>query len=218
MQSFTKNIKTNWKNIIDDFFKNKENFEKELNDLYSHKIIYPPKTEIFNCFNFFNIEETKVVIIGQDPYHNPEEAMGLAFSVRKNIRTPSSLRNIFKELKNDLNIERNNNDLTDWAMQGILLLNAYLTVEENLPLSHSKIGWLDFTKYIIRKLDDVNKDVIYIIMGNFTKSFKKEIKNSKYIIETVHPSGLSANRGFFGSKIFSKCNLYLQQLGKKIDW
>lgn len=219
MQSYTNNIKTNWKVIIDEYFLNVRNFEDKLNYIYSSKIVYPQKNEIFNCFNFFNIEDTKVVIIGQDPYHNPGEAMGLSFSVRNGIKTPSSLRNIFRELKNDLDIDRSNTDLTDWSAQGVLLLNAYLTVEENNPLSHSKIGWLDFTRYIIKELDNKNKNVVYILMGNFAKTFKNYIKNSKYIIETVHPSGLSANRGFFGSKIFSRCNNYLQKANiKKINW
>lgn len=219
MQSFIDNIKTNWKEIIISYFKNNNQLLDIINNLYTNKIIYPPKNEIFNCFNFFNIEETKVVIIGQDPYHNIGEAMGLSFSVKNGVKTPSSLRNIFKELESDLNINRTNTDLTDWANQGVLLLNAYLTVEENSPLSHSKIGWMEFTKYIIKKLDESNKNVVYILMGNFAKSFKQLIKNSKFIIETVHPSGLSANRGFFGCKLFSRCNAYMQQIGKeKINW
>lgn len=219
MQSLTKNINTNWKEVIEIFFKNNYRLIDFLDNEYANKNIYPSREEIFQCFNFFNIEDTKVVILGQDPYHNKGEAMGLSFSVRNNIKTPSSLRNIFKELKSDLNINKDENDLTSWAYQGVLLLNAYLTVEENKPLSHSKKGWLEFTKYIINILDNANSNVVYILMGNFAKSFKNEIKNSKFIIETTHPSGLSANRGFFGSKIFSRCNQYLKELGLiEIKW
>ena len=216
----TSYIKTDWREIVENYiFNYLPLLDVQLSNEYANKIIFPKKEDIFKCFNYFNIKDTKVVILGQDPYHNYNEAMGLSFSVYNDVKIPSSLKNIFKELNNDLNIKRNNSDLSDWAIQGILLLNSTLTVELNKPNSHRWLKWDKLTDYIISYLDKNVENVIFILMGNFAKQKKKLINNSKYIIETVHPSGLSASKGFFGSKIFSRTNKILEELNKdKIKW
>lgn len=186
---------------------------------YQLKTVFPKQTDIFKAFNLTSFNDTKVVILGQDPYHGVDEAHGLAFSVYENVKTPPSLLNIFKELYSDVGIKRVNSDLSDWAKQGVLLLNSILTVEKDKPLSHSLLGWEKFTDCVIKKLSD-RGGVIFVLWGSFARS-KKVLISSKtnYIIESTHPSPLSCYRGFFGSKPFSKVNLILNKNGlSEIDW
>ncbi len=216
----TSNITTDWKPVIEDYLKNNlPNLEENIIKEYQNKLVFPEFENIFKCFSFFNIKDTKVVLLGQDPYHNYGEAMGLSFSVNQGVKIPSSLRNMFKELKTDLGIDRTNTDLTDWAQQGVLLLNTFLTVLLNEPKAHAKLGWEQLTDYIIQYVDQNVPGVIFILMGNDAKKKMSLIKNSKNIIATVHPSGLSASRGFYGSKIYSRTNELLKQQNKKeIKW
>ncbi len=184
------------------------------------KKIYPPGSLIFNAFNSSPFSETKVIILGQDPYHNPGEAMGLSFSVPKGVRVPPSLRNIYKELKDDLGITPpQHGDLTKWAEQGVLLLNAMLTVEHKSAGSHRKIGWQDFTNAVIRKLSEERDGLVFMLWGGFARKKKELIDRDKHLVlEAAHPSPL-AGGAYFGSRHFSKANEYLQQQGKEpIDW
>lgn len=179
------------------------------------KTIYPPAKDLFNAFRLTDFKDIKVVILGQDPYHGEKEAMGLSFSVRRGVRTPPSLRNIFKELKDDLKIERTDTDLSDWARQGVFLLNTVLTVEKDKANSHKDIGWEIFTDYVIKQINDKLNNVVFILWGKQARDKKRLITNpSHYIIESAHPSPLSAYNGFFGSKPFSKTNNYLIAHGK----
>ncbi len=174
------------------------------------KTIYPPAKDLFNAFKLTDFNDIKVVILGQDPYHGEKEAMGLSFSVRRGVRTPPSLRNIFKELKDDLKIEREDTDLSDWARQGVFLLNTVLTVEKDKANSHKDIGWEIFTDFVIKQINDKLNNVVFILWGRQARDKKRLITNpSHYIIESAHPSPLSAYNGFFGSKPFSKTNDYL---------
>ncbi len=173
--------------------------------------IYPPKELIHN----YKIKNPKVVILGQDPYHQPGQANGLAFSVNLGVKLPPTLRNIFKELRNDLDIKRTCGDLSDWKEQGIMLLNTSLTVEEGKPGSHIK-KWKDFTTNLIQELGK-NQEIIWILWGNHAKSFKPFIRG--HIIESSHPSPLGARHSFFGSKPFSRTNQLLENMNKeKIKW
>lgn len=205
-------LNNNWNNILSSEYK-KEYFTKIINFIdceYQNKIIFPEKENIFKALSLTNFDNIKVVIIGQDPYHGVGEAQGLAFSVPENIKMLPSLRNIFKELNSDLGIKRVKSDLTDWAKQGVLLLNTILTVEKDKPLSHKNIGWELFTDEIIKRIDLLDKPIVFVLWGASARLKKVLIKNEKHlIIESVHPSPLSANRGFFGSKPFSKINNYL---------
>lgn len=200
-----------------DYFKNLGIFVKKE---YSHNTIFPPYENIFDALRFTDYDEVKVVILGQDPYHGLGEAHGLSFSVKENISMPPSLQNILKELENDIGIKRTKSDLTDWAKQGVLLLNSIMTVEKDKPLSHKDKGWEIFTDNIIRYLNDREKPVIFVLWGSFARSKKSIITNKRhYIIESVHPSPLSAYRGFFGSKPFSKINYILEKNNmEKIKW
>lgn len=199
------------------YFKNLGNFVK---NEYKNKTIYPEYKNIFNALKYTDYDEIKVVILGQDPYHGPKEAHGLSFSVQKDVKRPPSLNNIFKELYNDLGIKREKNDLTDWAKQGVFLINAILTVVEDAPLSHKGKGWETFTDNLIKLLNQRAKPIVFILWGSYARSKKKLITNpNHYIIESVHPSPLSASRGFFGSKPFSKTNNFLVTKGlKPINW
>lgn len=173
------------------------------------KTIYPSANDLFNAFKLTDFKDIKVVILGQDPYHGEKEAMGLSFSVRRGVRTPPSLRNIFKELKDDLNITRTDTDLSDWAKQGVFLLNTVLTVEKDKANSHKEIGWEIFTDYVISQIDEKLDNVVFILWGRQARDKKKIMSNkNNYIIESAHPSPLSAYHGFFGSKPFSKTNNY----------
>ena len=200
-----------------DYFKKLGIFVK---NEYKTKTVFPPYENIFDALRFTDYNDVKVVILGQDPYHGLGEAHGLSFSVHNGVKTPPSLLNIFKELKNDLGISRNETDLTDWAKQGVLLLNSIMTVEMDKPLSHKNKGWEIFTDNIIRYLNERDNPVIFILWGNFARGKKSLITNSRHkIIESAHPSPLSASRGFFGSKPFSQANNYLKAFGQKeIDW
>ena len=161
-----------------------------------------------------------MVILGQDPYHGENEANGLSFSVNEGIKLPPSLKNIYKELYDDLGITKTTGDLTSWANQGVLLLNSVLTVLKDTPTSHSKIGWQEYTDAIIRKLNEREKTIVFILWGNYARSKKNLITNKRhYIIESPHPSPFSANSGFFGSRPFSKTNEFLKKNNiKEIEW
>ena len=214
------NIKKDWKEIIKEYdLSDIENFlNEELEKLNGEVEIFPPKHLIFNCFNFFNIKDTKLVILGQDPYINTGEAMGLCFSVPDGIKVPPSLKNIYKEMEDDLGITVNKDcgDLTHWAEQGVLLLNTALTVQQYKSNSHKKI-WKNFTDYIIKKVSEENENIVFILWGRYAQSKKKLIDCEKHLVlEATHPSPLGANKGgFFGCKHFSKCNKYLRKNGKK---
>ncbi len=184
------------------------------------KTIFPPAQDLFNAFKLTDFKDIKVVILGQDPYHGEKEAMGLSFSVRRGVRTPPSLRNIFKELYDDLGIERIDTDLSDWARQGVFLLNTVLTVEKDKANSHKDIGWEIFTDFVIKQINDKLDNVVFILWGRQARDKKRMITNPKhYVIESAHPSPLSAYNGFFGSKPFSKANEYLKKSNKKeINW
>ena len=184
------------------------------------KTIYPPGSLIFNAFEQTPFENVKVVILGQDPYHNPNEAMGLSFSVPKQVRIPPSLRNIYKELHSDLEVPiATHGDLTNWAKQGVFLLNAMLTVQKNQPRSHQKIGWQNFTDAVIKTISAQRSNVVFMLWGGFAKKKKVLIDDQKHLIlEAAHPSPL-AGGAFFGSKHFSKANTYLAGQGKDtVDW
>ena len=187
---------------------------------YATKRCFPEYKNIFNALRYTDYDEVKVVILGQDPYHGIGEAHGLSFSVQEGCKRPPSLDNIFKELESDLHIHRENNDLTDWAKQGVLLLNSIMSVQMNRPLSHHNHGWEMFTDAIISKLNEREKPVIFVFWGSYARSKKVLITNPQHkIIESVHPSPLSAYRGFFGSRPFSKINRYLKEIGEKeIQW
>ena len=166
------------------------------------------------------LKDVKVLLLGQDPYHGPNQAHGLSFSVNDEVDRPPSLNNIIKELKEDLGIVKTNNNLTSWANEGVLLLNAILTVEMSKPLSHKDYGWTIFTDEIIKKLNEREEPIIFILWGSFARSKKEFITNNRhFIIESAHPSPLSASRGFFGSRPFSRTNQILKNMGKQeINW
>ena len=193
-----------------------------LNFKESGKIIYPKNNEIFNAINLTDFEKTKVIIIGQDPYHGPGQAHGLSFSVKDGVRPPPSLMNIFKEIESDLSIkvEKENGNLTRWAKQGVLLLNSLLTVEKGKPLSHKELGWETLTDKIIEVLNLNKKDLVFILWGSHARSKKYLIsQNENLIIESAHPSPLSAHRGFIGSKPFSRTNDFLIKSNMRpINW
>ncbi len=182
---------------------------------YSQKKCFPEGKNIFRAFDSTPFDDVKVVILGQDPYHTPGAAMWLSFSVPNGSKAQPSLRNIFKELESDLWITRTETDLTDWAEQGVLLLNAVLTVEQGIPASHQGKGWENFTDATIRILSEKREGIVFILWGNFAISKKSLIDSSKHhIITSPHPSPFSAYNGFFGSKPFSKTNMYLESHGK----
>lgn len=207
-----------WNKIFEsDEFKK---FFKTIENEYEKKIIYPDKEDVFNAFKLTKYNDVSVVIIGQDPYHGENEAMGLSFSVNENVKIPPSLRNIYKELKNDLGIEKTSGNLTSWAKNGVLLLNSVLTVEKDLASSHKNLGWEKYTDEVIKLLNEKETPVVFILWGNFAKNKKVFITNKKHlIIESVHPSPLSASRGFFGTKPFSKTNEFLEKNNmQSINW
>ena len=216
-------IEKSWKERL------KEEFEKEyfkkLTDFirseYSSKTVYPPASLIFNAFEHTSFDKVEVVIIGQDPYHGPNQAMGLSFSVPKGQRNPPSLQNIYKEIKTDLDRDSiTNGDLTEWANQGVFLLNAVLTVESGKAASHQGKGWEIFTDAVIKKLSDERENLVFILWGSYAQKKGLVIDSSKhFIIKSAHPSPLSAHNGFFGSKPFSKANEFLKSVKKKeIKW
>lgn len=200
------------------YFKELINF---IDEEYRNKTIYPKKSEIFNAFVHTSYKDTKVVILGQDPYHGPNQAEGLSFSVKNCVRKPPSLQNIFKEMETDLGIPfPDNNSLIPWSQEGVLLLNTVLTVEQSHPASHKDKGWEIFTDEVIKLLNEKETPIVFILWGNFARSKKKLITNPKhYVIESAHPSPFSAHNGFFGSRPFSKTNQFLRSQGiKEINW
>lgn len=216
-------IGNDWDIVLKDVFKTQQ-YKELINRVeleYINNIVYPKKGDIYRALKLTPYNKVKVVIIGQDPYHGENEADGLAFSVSKVTKLPPSLKNIYKELNNDLNLEvSSNGDLSCWAAEGVLLLNSVLTVKKDTPASHKNIGWEYFTDFIIEKLNQKEESIAFILWGNFARSKKELITNSKHlVIESVHPSPLSASRGFFGSKPFSKTNNFLTNNGiKPIDF
>ena len=196
-------------------------FYKVVEQEYATKIIFPPKDNIFEALKLTSYENTRVVIVGQDPYHGEGEAHGLSFSVQKGVKVPPSLQNIYKELYDDLGIPpKSDGDLTNWAKSGVLLLNAVLTVVKDTPASHRKLGWERLTDYIIKQLNEKDETVVFILWGNFAKEKASLITNPKHLIlSSPHPSPFAARYGFFGSKPFSKTNDFLRSKGlKEIDW
>jgi len=217
-------IEQSWKDVLQPEF-DKPYFEQIAAFLKTEKqagkTIYPAGKDIFNAFNTTPFDEVKLVILGQDPYHNPGQAHGLSFSVPVGVAAPPSLVNMFKEIETDLGIPRpNHGNLEKWAKQGVLLLNASLTVELNQPMSHSKIGWHDFTNSVIRILSEKKDKLVFLLWGGFAKS-KLELIDSKkhYVLTAAHPSPLSAYNGFYGCRHFSKANKWLEEQGlSPIDW
>ena len=216
-------IGNKWDLILKDEFK-KEYFENLMNFVkneYKEKTIYPKQNEVFNAFRYTDFDQVKVVILGQDPYHGPNQAEGLSFSVKDEVLKPPSLQNIFKELESDLGIPfPEHNSLKNWAKQGVMLLNAVLTVEEHKPTSHKEKGWETFTDDVIKIINQKETPVVFILWGSYARNKKSLITNKKHlIIESAHPSPFSARNGFFGSKPFSRTNKFLKDNGiKEIDW
>lgn len=219
-------LEPSWKKHLAPEFE--KSYFKELGQFvraaYQSKTVYPPPKDIFRAFELTPFDAVKVVILGQDPYHGPKQANGLAFAVHEGVRTPPSLQNIFKELESDLEREVDRSasrrtDLTRWAKQGVLLLNATLTVEAGKPASHQAKGWELFTDAAIKALNDEREHLVFILWGNYAKQKGAHIDSSKHcIIESAHPSPFSADR-FFGTRPFSKANAYLVQHGlAPIEW
>jgi len=216
-------IGNNWDELLKeeyekDYFKDLLEFIKKE---YKEKTIYPKQNEVFNAFRYTDFSNLKVVILGQDPYHGPNQAEGLSFSVSNEVIKPPSLKNIFKELESDLEIPfPEANSLKPWARQGVLLLNAVLTVEEHKPTSHKDKGWETFTDDVIKIINEKEKPVVFILWGAYARAKKELITNPIHlVIESAHPSPFSARNGFFGSKPFSRTNEFLKKNGiKEIDW
>ncbi|MBQ0042976.1 MAG: uracil-DNA glycosylase [Lachnospiraceae bacterium] len=193
----------------------------KVKDEYSKHLVFPPSDDIFNAFHLTPLADVKVVILGQDPYHNVGQAHGLCFSVKPDVDIPPSLVNIYKELHDDLGCKiPNNGYLVKWAKQGVLLLNTVLTVQAHTPQSHKGIGWEEFTDAAIRILNKQDKPIVFILWGAPAQRKKKMLDNPMHLVlEAPHPSPLSAYRGFFGSKPFSKTNQFLSEHGQTpIDW
>lgn len=183
---------------------------------YNTTKCFPPKNQIFRAIELTPFEEVEVVIIGQDPYHNDFQANGLCFSVSDQVTAPPSLKNIFKELEEDLGLKKTSNELDSWAKQGVLLLNATLTVRAHSPNSHKDLGWEKFTDFIIKEISDKKENVVFVLWGAFAQKKEELIDSSKhFILKSAHPSPFSVHRGFFGSKPFSKINDYLLSKNKK---
>ena len=215
-------IGNDWDIVLKDIFESEKfrNLIIRVNEEYKKNTCFPIKQEVFNAIKLTPYSNVKVVIVGQDPYHGVGEAHGLSFSVLCQ-KLPPSLKNIYKELYDDLGIKPSTSgNLTCWAKEGVLLLNAVLTVKKDMPASHKDIGWQDFTDEIIKRIEKKDDVIVYILWGNFARSKKYLITNPKhYIIESSHPSPFSARNGFFGSKPFSKCNKILINNGlTQIDW
>lgn len=218
-------LDASWKNGLSEFLLSPKMDELKdflVQEKKADKIIYPPSSLIFNALNTTPLANVKVVILGQDPYHGPNQAHGLSFSVQKGVAIPPSLRNIFHELNTDLGVVKPiHGDLTRWAEQGVLLLNAVLTVEAGQPTSHQKRGWEDFTDHVIDVLNEQRDHVVFILWGAYAQRKGQRIDQNKHLVlKAAHPSPLAANRGgFFGCKVFSKSNNYLKQNGiEPINW
>jgi uracil-DNA glycosylase len=216
-------LKNDWAPILQDEFS--KPYYLQLREFlkyeYSNFIVYPDMYDIFNALHYTSFSDVKVVILGQDPYHGPNQAHGLSFSVKPGVPHPPSLRNIFQELQNDLGYPiPKSGSLVPWTRQGVLLLNTVLTVRAGQAHSHKGKGWEIFTDRVIESLNEKPDPVVYILWGSAAQSKQKLIDTTKhYIVKSPHPSPLSAHRGFFGSKPFSKTNAYLRMIGKtEIDW
>lgn len=216
-------LKNNWKYVLNEEFEKEyyKNLRSFLVEEYRTRTIYPNMYDIFNALHYTDYDDVKVVILGQDPYHGPNQAHGLSFSVKPGVKAPPSLMNIYKELHTDLDCYiPNNGYLKKWADQGVLLLNTVLTVRQGEANSHKNKGWEHFTDAVISAINNREKPVVFILWGNNAISKKKLITNPIHkIIQSVHPSPLSANRGFFGSKPFSQANDFLKSIEQEpIDW
>lgn len=216
-------IESSWKEVLKDEFD--KDYFRRLTDFvkneYSSNTVYPPAGLIFNAFNLCPFSNLRVVIIGQDPYHGPGQAHGLCFSVKNGVEYPPSLINIFKEIELDLGFPRPlSGDLTRWAGQGVLLLNAILTVRAHQAGSHQKKGWEEFTDSVISIINRQKSNVVFLLWGAYAQKKGENIDRTKHLVlESVHPSPLSASRGFFGNHHFSRCNTYLKEKGLAIvDW
>ena len=216
-------IGNNWDNVLSEEFEKSYFVEtlKKVDEEYRTRTIYPPQRCVFNALKYTDFDDVKVVILGQDPYHGKGQAHGLCFSVQSGVEPPPSLKNIFKEIAQDVGgVEPNNGYLVPWAKQGVLLLNTVLTVREGSPQSHKNIGWTQFTDAVIKKLSDLKEGIVFLLWGRNAIDKKGLIDSKKHFILTApHPSPLSAYNGFFGCKHFSKCNEILTKQGKMpINW
>ena len=223
MTTMTVNIEESWEEKLGEEFE-KEYFKelaKKVREAYMAGSVYPPPKQVFNAFELCPFDQVRVVILGQDPYHGAGQAHGLSFSVQDGVRTPPSLQNIYKEIKSDLGIEiPDSGNLERWAKQGVLLLNASLTVAANQANSHENWGWHNFTDAVIKKISDEKEHVVFLLWGRYARSKASLIDWEKHLIqEAPHPSPLSAHNGFFGCKHFSQTNDYLKEHGlKPIKW
>lgn len=216
-------LKNDWAPLLEEEFEKTyyQQLRKQLQTEYQTKVIYPDQQDIFNALHYTSYKDTKVVIIGQDPYHGPGQAHGLSFSVKPGVKIPPSLRNIYKELQEDVGCSiPNHGYLVEWAKQGVLMLNAVLTVQAGNANSHKGLGWELFTNRVIEILNQRETPVIFILWGNFAQQKQQLITSSHhFIIKSPHPSPLSSHNGFFGSRPFSKSNMHLREIGsKEIVW
>ncbi len=216
---------SDWKNLFSKIHSKDyaDSLKRFLDAEYQLNVVYPPRDMVFQAFKFTSPKDLKVVIIGQDPYHNPGQAMGMSFSVPRGMPLPPSLVNIYKEIQNDMKITMNfeNGDLTPWALQGVLLLNAYLTVRAGVPLSHKRPEYEKFISDVLDYLESLDQPIVYMLWGGFAKKYEKKIHNPKHLIlKAAHPSPLSANQGgWFNQHLFSKCNNFLNENDlKEINW
>lgn len=216
-------LKNDWVDVVGEEFEKPyyQELRRFLVDEYNNQVIYPDRYDIYSALHLTSYEETKVVILGQDPYHGPGQAHGLSFSVKPGVQIPPSLKNIYRELADDLGCKiPNHGFLEEWAKQGVLLLNTVLTVRERKPNSHKGKGWEQFTDQVIRALNERERPVVFILWGRHAQNKKTLItRDHHYIIESAHPSPLSARYGFFGSRPFSKTNQFLRSIGsEEINW
>lgn len=221
--SSSSNLHPGWQRRLDNVFK--QPYMRKLRaflvaEKRKGKTIYPPSKLTFNALNLTPFDKVKLIILGQDPYHNPGQAHGLCFSVPEKVEKPPSLRNIFKELAADVGVDRTRTDLSDWGEQGVLLLNSVLTVEAHKAASHANQGWEQFTGFIINLLAREHNDLAFILWGSYAKRKAEHIDRRKhFVVESAHPSPLSAEKGFFGSRPFSQVNAFFQAVGKEpIAW
>lgn len=216
-------IEASWKKILESEFEKEyfKNLSIKIREEYLSSTVYPPPKLVFNAFTHCPFENVKVVILGQDPYHGKGQAMGLAFSVPDDVPIPRSLKNIYREISDDVGVKPlHSGNLERWADQGVLLLNATLTVRAGLPGSHQGIGWEQFTDAVIQKISEEKEHVVFLLWGNYARSKKSLIDASKHLVlECSHPSPFSVERGFFGSRHFSKTNAYLEKHSRPpINW
>ncbi len=213
-----------WKTVLQNVMVSQDflKLQKYILNEYTIKKIFPEQKKIFRAFELTSFSDVRVVILGQDPYHDEQQANGLSFSVNDNVKLPPSLKNIYKEIEDDLGNTKDfsNGNLENWATQGVLLLNSVLTVVARTPSSHKGRGWEEFTDSVIKEISDKRNSVVFMLWGNYAKSKLHLIDSSKHLVlEATHPSPFSAYSGFFGCKHFSKCNEYLKkQGGKPIKW